>query len=456
MANSGKPKFADLAEVVAEQLQPALGPERRVLLGLSGGMDSVVLLHILWRLRSPMQLKLHALYVHHGLSPHAGDWGRFCAERCAGLEVPFSMVAVDLRAHLHHGLEGAARLARYQALRGQGAEAVLLGHHQDDQAETLLLQLMRGAGAKGLASMPAIRRLGADGPVLLRPLLQVPRDAIQSYALSCGLRWIEDESNRDLRLKRNFLRARVLPVLEEGFPGARASIAASARHLLDASRLLDDIADADLAPLVREEGLQVAGLIALGEARAGNALRRWCELKAVATPGNARLAEALRQFAIARPDSRTELVLGDAHLRLWQGLLHRIPSTAAGSYSIQWQGEPVMALPGGCGTVRFDLRQGQGIHAALLEQAPPLVLRNREGGEALQPDCRRPRRALKKLFQDHQIPPWRRTQIPFVWHGQELVAVPGIGTDCRWQARTGQPGWVISWEPESLAEEAFR
>lgn len=446
MANSGKLKSTDLSEVVAAQLRYYLPRSARVLLGLSGGMDSVALFHILLLLRESLGLDLHAMYVDHGLSPNASDWGRFCATLCRTAGVPFSLTRVDLTPNRHLGLEGAARVARYEALGRFGADAVLTAHHQDDQAETVLLQLMRGSGVKGLASMAAVRPMESGRSMLIRPFLQVARDTIQSYATSMNLKWIEDESNADIRFKRNFVRMRIMPALEEAFPDAREAISASAARLSEASLMLDEIADADLRAVMEDKGLNVASLIALGEARSANAFRRWCVVNHVTVPGGERLTEILRQLSIARHDSQTEFILGGVSLKYWRGLLHPAPYAASSPFVMTWQGESLLELPDQRGTVKFELLEGKGIHAGMMDGVP-LTLRNRSGGEAIQPDCRRPRRTLKNLFQELRLPPWQREKVPLIWCGPQLVAVPGIGTDCRWQAKPGLPGWVVTWQP---------
>lgn len=446
MANSGKLKSTDLPEVVAAQLRPLLLHSARVLLGLSGGMDSVTLFHILLRLRQDLRLDLHAMYVDHGISPHSSEWGHFCSELCEAAGMPFSITKVDLTPNRHLGLEGAARVARYEALGRFGADAVLTGHHLDDQAETMLLQLMRGSGVKGLSSMPVVRPMASGQGMLIRPFLHVPHSIIESYATSMKLKWIEDESNADPRYKRNFLRLRILPALEEAFPDARAAISASAAKISEAGMLLDEIADTDLLPIAEEKGLNVVGLMSLGEARSANAFRRWCNINHVPAPGNDRLKEVLRQLSIARSDSQTEVVLGKVSLRFWRGFLYQTPGDMCPPFVITWKGETVLELPDRRGTVKFEQVEGKGINASLLS-GTQLTLRSRSGGEAIQPDCLRPRRTLKNLFQESRLPPWQRQQVPLIWCGSHLVAIPGIGTDCKWQAQPGQLGWVVNWQP---------
>src|SRR6185369_13683588 len=212
---------------------------KRVAVGLSGGIDSVVLLHVLHGLASRFEYKLSAIHVNHGLSPNAGDWQRFCSALCLELGIPFKAVKVKIKRQ-KSGLEAAARDARRAALAKLGVDAIAFGHHQDDQAETVLFNLLRGAGLEGASGMPVQGKLGRKA--LLRPLLAVSRGAIRAYAAEHRLAWIEDESNADETLTRNFIRRRVGPLLESKFPAWRENLARAARHFagaeVDAQRLL--------------------------------------------------------------------------------------------------------------------------------------------------------------------------------------------------------------------------
>jgi tRNA(Ile)-lysidine synthase len=277
---------------------------QKVVVGLSGGIDSVVLLHAL----SGFRLPLSALHVHHGLSTNADDWEAFCRNLCDAWNVPIAVKRVTVERNAPSGLECAARIVRQQAFAGAGGDWVALAHHAGDQAETLLFNLIRGTGVRGAAAM------AERGGRLLRPLLTVGRREILAYAQAHRLSWIEDESNADLRHSRNFLRHRVVAEIGRRFPGAEANLAAAARRFAEAQNLLDDLAVFDLGSGNHHFPVAVALLQSLPEYRARNVLRYLLAGGGVQVPSEERLAEALRQFLTAGPDRHPSVTLGSHRL----------------------------------------------------------------------------------------------------------------------------------------------
>lgn len=316
MASSRNSRSTErLPAVLAACLERHAPPGARLVVGLSGGIDSVVLLHALTGLRRD---GLAALHVHHGLSPHADAWADFCAAFAGGLGVPFECVRVTVERNTPDGLEAAARRARHAVFARAAADWIVLAHHRDDQAETLLFNLLRGAGLKGAAAMQE-----ASGR-LLRPLLEVGRAEIAAYAQARRLAWIEDESNADIRHSRNFLRHRILKPLAQRFPAATRNLAAAAARFNEAQALLDDLARLDLAG---SEGfpLDITRLMALPEPRARNALRYLLARQQVAIPSEARLREALRQMLEAAADRHPVARLGAHRLLRRRGLIYLEP-----------------------------------------------------------------------------------------------------------------------------------
>lgn len=304
-------------------LQRNLKPGQHVLLGLSGGLDSRVLLHLLVQVRSKLKFDFSAIHVHHGISPHADAWAQFCAELCMRDHVPFTAVKVSVPRDTGLGLEAAARAERYRVLLGQDADAIMLAHHEDDQAETILLQLLRGAGVKGLAAMgEASERQpvagGREKPIL-RPLLNVSRADLLDYARTHDLQWIEDESNLDLAYDRNLLRHHVLPQMEQRFPACRRTLARSASHLAEAAELLEEIAREDAVRAVMDARLNLAELGKLSTPRANNLLRYWLAETCGVNLSAARLADIREQLLEARIDARVSIKIGPKILRRNRG-----------------------------------------------------------------------------------------------------------------------------------------
>ena len=428
----------------------------RLTLGYSGGVDSTALLDVLRRLTPKLGFRLSALHVDHGISRHSRRWAELCGEACAAHSIAFAVERVSVPRG--DSLEAAARDARYRAYAAQDADFVVLAHNLDDQAETLLLQLLRGAGPKGLSAMPEVRaeasgerreetsgsRIARLSPAILRPLLDVPRSEIERYARRRKLEWIEDESNSDTGFDRNFMRHQVIPVIAQRYPSYRTTLARASRNLAEAARLLDELAAADIA--------WTASRVALGElrrlsaARAKNALRYFLARERVPMPNAARLEEYVRQVMDAKRGTRMTLDLGSQRLMRFGDELRLVPVAAqpAPGFTCAWRGEPMLELPELGGTLQMTQRRGAGISLERL-MAAPVSIRLRRGGERIQPDARRPRRSLKNLLQEARVPPWLRDRLPLLYSGATLVYVPGIGIDAAYVAAGRELGVEPSW-----------
>lgn len=440
MAASRKSQPSKAAgDAVAEVLARRVAPHARLILALSGGLDSSVLLHVLATLRARHPFSLAALHVHHGLSPHADGWADFCARRCAELGVDLTVRRATVARDDPAGIEAAARRARQRAFAEVDADFLLTAHQQDDQAETVLLQALRGAGPKGLAAMAEMQRRSGWRAAQLRPLLGVARADLADHARSHGLAWVDDESNADLRFRRNALRLDVMPRLAAHFPGHAATLARVAALQADAAGLLDDLARLDAAGAVEAGRLDCAALARLTPARARNLLRHFLERHGVVMPGSRRLDEALRQLLDARHDARVCVDLGQGALRRHRGGAYWVAPPPAAAPPVRWRGEPSLELPAAGVVVRFDAAPGAGIRRAALE-AGVVTLGVRQGGEILRLHAGGPRRSLKKLLQEHAIPPWRRERLPLLACDGRLVWAAGIGIDADWQAAPGEPG----------------
>ncbi|MCC7258053.1 MAG: tRNA lysidine(34) synthetase TilS [Gammaproteobacteria bacterium] len=435
---------------IATALGAALAPDGpRFCVAVSGGLDSSVLVHAMAGLAPG---RVRAIYVDHGLHPDAPAWGGEAGQLCTGLGVPFSTMAVAVATDAGQGLEAAARHARYRALAAALApgEWLLTAHHRDDQAETLLLNLLRGAGPAGLAGIPARTTLGAG--TLCRPLLDVPRRVLLDYARAAGLAWVEDPANTDTRLDRNLLRHRLLPLLAERWPAAAASIARSARLSGEAAVMLEALAEADARRVTRRGRVMIEPLRALPEPRQRNLLRFLCRRDPGAVPPEARLREGLAQMLGAGDDRLPLVAWPGGEMRRYRGVLYLLAPVAPLPATVP--DLPVRAGArldlGALGRLRLLRAQGRGLASGRL--AGTLTVRWRQGGERLRPAGSTHARELKKLLQDRGIVPWMRDRIPLLYSDDRLVAVAGLWVADEVAARGSEPALRVSWDRHPALE----
>ena len=427
-----------------------------LLVAYSGGLDSTVLLHLLAVLQqqlritadAPFQLELSAMHVHHGLSTHADAWAQHCQQVCQQYVIPLQVERVDVEKESGQGVEASAREARYNALQRTSADFICLAHHQQDQAETLLLQLMRGAGPKGLAGMAELDwDLG-----LMRPLLDVSRQTLETYANKHALTWVEDDSNLNTHYDRNFMRHNVLPLLATRYSGVHKTLSRTAQHMAEASELLTDLAVMDASQVVatglqmNQVCLQINQLAALSEARAKNLLRWWIAQHGLTMPNTELLRQVLQQLVSARKDAQINVQISASHsVKRYLGQAYIVKQIVPELlHERMWHGESVLQLNAQDSLI-FESCTGQGIAQKYLT-SNPLRIRLRMGGERFKPDSGRPSRTLKHILQAHAIPPWLRERIPLVWMGDTLVCIPNIGIDPSVAAQPNEMGVMIRWQ----------
>ena len=390
-------------------------------LALSGGLDSVVLLHALHEIAPELQAPFQALHVNHGLHGDALEWENFCEELCASLDVPLTSLQLQLGPVTGLSLEALAREARYSIMAGEMAEGEMLltAHHGDDQVETFLLQLLRGAGVQGLASMPVLREWNTGW--LARPLLAFSRAELEDWARAQGLSWREDPSNRETDIRRNYLRHEVIPLLKEQWPGLVATTARSARHCAEAARLLRQLAEDDLAPLLdpaRPWQLPLQGLAALSAERQKNLLRHWIGSHGLPVPPQKPLARILGEVIPAREDALPQVDWEGGQLRRYRGRLYLMPSLPPApdaTLRLDWDGRDRLALPSGLGSL-------QAREAVPWLQGGVTVMFRQEG-MSCRPAGRQGERSFKRLCQDMHIPPWLRPRLPLLVRDGRLLAV---------------------------------
>lgn len=423
----------------------ALTPKQPLLVAFSGGLDSTVLLALAARQAREQGRAVRALHIAHGLQAAAEDWPAHCAQVAALFGIPCHTLRVQVALGPRVSLEAAAREARYAALAEamQPGEILLTGHHLDDQAETLLLALKRGAGVAGLSAMPVHKPFGPGEQ--WRPLLACSRQQLETFASEQGLRWVEDPSNADDDFDRNFLRNRILPPLLQQWPSFNRTLARSAELCAEQVELAQELAEADLPGLLNPAGgLSITGLQALSRARRHNVLRHWLQQHHIHC-SRSQLQAIWQELALARPDAEPEVRLGQHRIRRYQGSLC-LPNEQA-------QPRPQACLNAGewlhCGVGRLRLSPVTG-GADLISGLDPaqLHIAFQVSGLRARPAGRSGSRPLKKLWQEYGIPPWQRPQIPLLMQGTELVAALGLFVCKDYTPELEQPGWKLEWQAE--------
>jgi tRNA(Ile)-lysidine synthase len=418
----------------------------RWLVAFSGGVDSTALLHALASAREQHQTDIMAIHVDHGLQPDSGDWEKHCRQFADNLGVAFISRQVTVDVDFAGGPEAAARQARYAVLQTlvKEGDCLLSAHHEEDQAETLLLNLMRGSGIAGLAGIGAAQKF-AEGR-LLRPLLGVSGEAIQDYAKRHELRWIEDPTNVDTRFDRNFLRQEIMPVLASRWPAVSARLKQSADLASEASELLRELADIDLAAAGSPQRLDLQALRRLSLERQRNLLRRAISLCGLPPPPATRLYQAVHELIPAREDAQPLVQWQGAELRRYRNHLFVMPAISSLPDEPQQVLKPDTSLDLGPGMGQLVLSPdiSGGIDPELASAG--LRVRYRHGGEEIMPaghDCTH---KLKKLLQQEGIVPWMRERLPLLYSGENLGAVADL-----WVAKecSRDAGFGVSWRERS-------
>lgn len=451
------------------QLQRILNrfPAARYWVAYSGGLDSHVLLHALSQLTTPADstrrhtlspltgghhttfpppstgggggegevseskalhsdrgFELYAVHVDHGLQTNSAQWVKHCEEVCAELQIPLHSLQIKIKLQQGESLEAAARDARYQAIAAliEDGDALLTAHHQDDQAETVLLQLLRGAGPAGLAGMPECSAFPKG--LHVRPLLNFTQAQLRAYAETQQLTWVEDHSNRDLRFDRNYLRHEITPRLRARWPSYAHTLSRSATHSAEAAQLMEALAEIDSG---NTDTLSVTALRALDEARQRNVLRTWIKRLGLPLPNATHLDRVLHDVVNAKYDSTPLVHWPGAEVRRYRDLIHAmhpLPSHDPGQILI-WDTDIPLTLSNGLGRLMAVPIKGKGIKATLW-QTLPVTVRFRLGGERCRPVGRKENHELKKLFQESGIPPWLRDRIPLIYLGEQLAVVADL------------------------------
>lgn len=417
-----------------------LQPDSHLVLALSGGLDSMVLLDLLATARQLQPFALQAVYINHGISAFAAQWGDFCARQCAERGVAFVQRNVVLTGR--DNLELKARTARYQALAEfirSDKHLLLTAHHSDDQLESLILALKRGSGPAGLSGIAA--RCNFAAGALCRPLLPFSRTELTAYASQHQLSWVNDDSNDDTRFERNFIRRHITPVLLQRWPQFSATARRSMQHLADLQQLADYYTIQAAERCVRSNTLLLAELAKLIPLQQDLVIRHWLKSYAL-NPETQWLTTLKQQVIAARSDATPVLVCGNYQLRRFAGKLYLLTDAqvAVQEQSLNWQGEPKLQLP--CGSKLYFTAQQQADALPLAAMSAQIVfgrlsLRFKPAGSAMS-------KPLKQWFKLWQVPPWQRLQVPLLLVNGELVAVAGFSSS----AEPQQAKCWVSWQKQ--------
>lgn len=411
---------------------------QRYIVALSGGLDSTVLLHHLVMLAKNDALSLSAIHINHGLSSHADAWAMHCQALCASLNIPYQCLKVDARPEAGESPEAAAREARYNAFAElmQPDDCLLTAHHQRDQAETLLMRLLRGSGLGGLGAMAKTRQLSVG--LLHRPLLAVAHARLVEYAHQQQLQWVEDDSNQLLIADRNFIRRQILPHLQQRWPGAIATLARSAFLLREADELLQAYVKSDFMQAYDAESgtLKTAHLLAWPRGRQNAVIRIWLSELQWPLPSAKKLQHIINDVLLSSADAQAIVAWDGVEVRRYQDALYALPAQREfdARQRFTWDTQQALNLPDTLGTL---IAHVAGTKAVL----NPLEVRFRQGGEVIQLPKREGRHCLKKLFQAWRIPPWDRERIPLIYYQNQLIAVAdyavaaGFELSIQWQRR---------------------
>jgi len=431
--------------ITTERFQKILGSfpvprnVKNYVVAYSGGADSHVLLHLCKKLKLPVR----AIHVHHGLQKIADDWVEHCTMVCARLKIPLHVSHVDAKPLQGESPEEAARIARYQALTTDlvADEVLLTAHHKNDQSETLLLQLLRGAGPAGLASMPMVRLINNN--LHIRPMLEFSRDEIIVYAENNNLEWIEDPSNQNSGIDRNLIRNEILPLIKTRWPQVDGSLVQVAQLQQDSLEVIEAMAATDLASIIAEDDtISLTALRLLSQVRQLNVLRFWINRNAQDRPTGNILHQLVNNVINAADDAEPLLRWNNTEVRRFQQRLYLLPVLKEHDENmcLTWslKDELVLNTLG----IKLSVRRNKspGLSASLLEK--PLTVRFRQSGEKIKPAGRKNTHTLKKLMQEAGIPPWMRARIPLLYHNDELVCVCGHWFAEKFSVlKKGETGW---------------
>ena len=418
--------------------------DRVIWVAYSGGMDSHVLLHLLASSQELPCHRLKAIHIDHRLHDDSAQWAMHCAKVANTLGVDFQSIEVEVLNIDSMGLEAAARMIRYQTIAEKLStkDIVFTAQHQEDQAETLLIQLLRGSGPKGLSAMAPLSPIGKAQ--MMRPLLNTNQVDIKAYAKDHKLEWIDDPSNINNKFNRNYLRHEVWPSITKRWPSASRLLSRSAQHCADADTLLTDLAKIDLAVLSvkgGENSLNIDGLLSLSTERCKNLLRYFIAFHHFSLPSAVMLQRIIDEVCLSAEDSMPMIQWAGIQIRRYRGEIFFLEpqKTVDTQQSFLCKTPERLKLFDECFLTWLEV-ENMGISKAIFDDG--LRVGFREGGEKIKLHGHQYHKSLKTLFQEWAIPPWERDRIPLLFCGDELIAVVGYGLSEQCKLEAGQEGYL--------------
>ena len=415
-------------------------------LAYSGGMDSSVLLHLFYSNKNKINQNIEVVYINHGLQKEANDWGEFCKNQCQQYELPFTQLEIDKDCPKGASVEAWAREERYSLIETVMNENDVLftAHHQDDQVETFFLQALRGAGPRGLASMPLIKKQA--NAFHARPLLNYSYDKLKRYAEENELSWCVDKSNSDCRYDRNYFRHEVIPVIEERWPAYRETISRLIKNQSECKALLDEIACSDIK-LAQHKGTTSLDLDVIKELsleRQKNLIFVWLKGLNLDSPGSRNVEQIISDVICSTVDKAPCVNWKNVEVRRYKNLLYALETMAKHDINMEYDWKPENVLNILDDTLLAMPERGKGISKLKTKNAD-FVVRYRQGGEKIHPDNMAQSKTVKQLFQEYSVLPWLRDRIPLIYINGDLAVIPGFCIDKNYSADKDEPSWNIQW-----------
>ncbi|MDR9827541.1 tRNA lysidine(34) synthetase TilS [Vibrio sp. FNV 38] len=445
--------MTQVESVFEDVMSPLISSGQELVVALSGGLDSVVLLNLAERFARRHQLACRAVHIHHGLSDNADEWALLCENMCQKLDVNYTLERVCLDLTNSESIEKLARDARYRALQASvsGHSILLTGQHGDDQLETFLLALKRGSGPKGLASMGQSSAFYEGRKV--RPLLTLSRVDLERWAVGNNLTWIEDESNQDQRFDRNFLRHSVVPPLKQRWPSILDATRRSAALCAEQEGLLDELMGEHLSSSVNSRnGLSLAGIINKSEAYRHRLVRMWLHQQGELMPSQSQMAVLWNSVVLAQPDANPELKLSKGSVRRFQSALYWVEEQQdVSGWRSTLELDVCVTLPDQLGDVCLKSVSEDGKLRAPRQGEHYHVIFDPTGFSA-HPESRQHSRKMKKLYQEYGVPSWQRRRIPIIVNNEQVVAVAGLFIDRKFSGKECDLIWT---RPSNSLSESY-